>query len=62
MLRISDSVSFFLEATFWVSVIFVFTNVNTQLGVLLLIQSSETNVQSSDGGEMFKQGLNACGT
>lgn len=48
--------------TFWVRVIFVFTNVNIQHGILLLIQSTETNVHDSDDGEMFKQAPNAYGT
>lgn len=52
----------FYKKTFWVRVIFVFTNVNIQHGILLLIQSSETNVHDSDDGEMFKQAPNAYGT
>lgn len=44
-----------LKKTFWVRVIFVFTNVNIQHGILLLIQSIETNMHDSDDGEVFKQ-------
>lgn len=56
--EVQTMLCFIKKNTFWVRVIFVFTNINIQYGILLLIQSSETNVHDSDDGGIFKQAPN----